>query len=566
MSRFLMTSLALLLAAFPLRGGESMDAPKGNPVNPQEKRLVERASAYLVKVMAELPSQKKRYVVTGLAINRDSILTSALISRNGDERITVITASGRKIDSHLVGFDPQSSLALLKLKNGNMDFPGKTAQVATGDTVWIMAAFYQNFPSVFRGVVSNADSQHIIINAPAIPGGSGGAVVTADGALAGIIRGRLGVSWNRDLRIRNEETELFFAGDNPVEQPLLYALPISSAQRIASDLAEYGRLRQAWVGVWCRQTDEENRIQVTDVTADSPADKAGLKSGDFILSLDRKSVKRIIDLQKVIFDKRPVDRLSMRIDRDGKEKDLDIHVAEAPQLKQATIGRSLPNLPRKADETWILDLASPAISSFGLMRFKSAPNLGLIGNLIGKETARRAGIIEGYGIRLQEVLSESPFSALNLLPGDVIVEVDGRPIRSYTDLESITRTLDTVHPEHNGEKQAVVRYYRDGKPRSDTILIQAEPLKADEIRELRSRMDQVSSFLRDQEFRNLNNTLQRLRNLIEGKQTFDRSGELKKMEERIEAYRRQSKERIEAEYRYLMETVNQLKKAVNREE
>jgi len=538
---------------------------QGHPTNPQEKKMVERVSAYIVKVLADQPSQNKRYVVTGLAISSDSVLTSALISRYGNERITVVTVSGDTYETELQGLDQNSSLALLKLKSGSMDYAKSTAKVSIGDPVWVMGAFYQNFPSLFKGVVSSADERQIIINAPAIPGVSGGAVITANGALAGIVRGRLGVAWNRDLRIRSEETELLFSGENPIGQPLLFALPISGAKRIAADLAEFGYLRQGWVGVWCSY-DEPGVIHVTDVTAESPAENAGIKPGDEILSIDNKSIGNIIDLQRLIFDKKPGDRLGFQIKRSGMVKDVLVEVGENPQARQSVLNRNIPRLPDVENRPWPF-LASPSPdSSFSLMRFKTVQDLGLVGTLIGKEVAQQHGIKEGHGILLQEVLSESPFRALNLMAGDVVVEVDGRPIRSTKDLEVLARSFDTVRFDQKGSKKTMVRYYRDRKPLSSSIQLQAEPLRTDEIRQLRNRMEQVSSLLRDQEFRNLNDTLQGLKDRIKTDNTgFDGSLELMKMEKRIEQYYKKSKEQIDAEYKFLQEMIKQMKKEMDKD-
>lgn len=557
---------ALIVFSFMVPAmADDMGLEQGSPQNQQEKKLVERVSSYIVKVLSEQTLHNKRSVCTGLVIGKDTVLTSALISRFGDERITVMTAGGKKLETELLGIDHNSSLALLKLKNGSLDYAKQTATVATGDPVWVMGVFYQNFPSLFQGMVSNADEQQIIINAPVIPGVSGGAVITADGSLAGIVRGRLGVAWNRDVRIRNEGTELIFPGENPMEQPLLFAMPITGAKRVAADLAEFGYYRQGWVGVWCEQLQGTRTIQITEITEASPADKVGLKAGDIILAIDNQAVQSIADLQRSIFNKRPGDPLIIQARRNETIKDYRIIVAENPQTRQFDLERTMPRPPdfENRDRFEGRGMPPPEFSS-QLMRFRNAPNMGLIGTLIGKETAAKRGVKEGHGIMLKAVMPESPFRALNLMVGDVVVEVDGQPIRSMDDLEALARSLDTVHFGQGGNKKTLVRYYRDGKAQVSSIQLPAEPLREDEIRQLRNRMDQVSSILRDQQFQILNDTLQRLKERIGSEKGFQGSAELQKMEKRIEEYHRQSQERIDAEYKYLMDTISQLKKDMDK--
>lgn len=558
---------AALMATFTLvslRAGE-LKVPQGGETNQQEKKLIERVSPYLVQVQSESPRQHKRYIVTGLAIGRDRVLTSALIRRNGDERIKVLTVDGRSFTTELQGSDEVSSLALLRVKDGSLDYARDTARLSVGDRVWVIGTFYQKFPSLLQGVVTIADDQQIIINAPAIPGVSGGAVISEDGALAGIVRGRVDIAWNRDLRIRNEGTELVFQGGQRAEQPLLFALPIENAKRIAEDLSEFGYRRKGWIGAWCSYLNDERRLQVTEVTAASPAEKAGIKPGDKIDSVDGRMVQSVMDLQRAIFEKRPGDQVVMKVFRNGRLRESKIQVDEDPMMKQFALNRSLPVPPSVASRPEpVRQLMPPPGETFRLMRFRTAPNLGLVGTLLSRELAEKRGVKEGYGIVLREVMPESPLRALNFQMGDIVVEVDGRPIRSYEDLQELAEAMDTVRFDQKRERKTLVRYYRSGKPQSSAIQLQTEPLRADELRQLRNRMDQMSMMLRDHEFQLLAETLRRLKETIKGHRDADAAMELEQMNLRIEEYRKRSMQRIEEDYEYLKETLTQLKKEIDR--
>ncbi len=556
--------LMVALIGMPVKAYDS-DSRQGGEANQQEKKLLERVSPYLVQVQSERPQQNKRYIVTGFAIGKDRVLTSALISRYGDERITVTTAEGKNFATELLGRDEVSSLALLKLKNGSMDYARSTTRVNVGDIVWVMGTFYQKFPSLIQGVVSIADDQQIIINAPAIPGVSGGAVISGDGALAGIVRGRVDIAWNRDLRIRNEGTELIVQGGQHSEQPLLFALPIENAKRIAEDLSEFGYRRKGWIGAWCKVLENTMRLQVTEITPGSPADKSGMESGDVIDSVDGRQVQSVMDLQRAIFEKRPGENIKIKVLRNGMSKECKVTVDEDPMMRQFELNRTLPVPPKMGPHPGPgQEMMPPPDDSFRLMRFRTVPNLGFVGTLLSRELAEKKGVKEGYGIVLREVMPESPLRSLNFQIGDIVVEVDGRPIRSYDDLQELAKAMDAVRFDHKGEQKTLVRFYRGGKLQSSSVQLQAEPLRPDELRQLRNRMDQVSLMLRDQEFQLLSDILQRLKERMKGERNFDGTPELERMEKRIEEYRRKAMERIEEEYKYLSETVKQLKKEIGK--
>jgi serine protease Do len=196
-----------------------------------------------------------------------------------------------------------------------------------------------------------------------------------------------------------------------------FAIPINSARSVVAQLAESGHVTRGWLGVKVQRLTPElaksfgvpatGGALVTDVQPSSPAQKAGVKSGDVLLEYDGKAIAGLEELPRVVAQT-PVGRtVALGVIRDGK-----------PLKLSATIAR----------------LDEPTVAGTTAEPADAHAALGIAVQPLTPDVAREAGVSRGVVVR--DVREGGKAAAAGLQPGDVIVEVDRRPVASVKDLRT----------------------------------------------------------------------------------------------------------------------------------
>jgi len=247
--------------------------------------------------------------------------------------------------------------------------------------------------AVGRANVGIADYEDFIqTDAPINPGNSGGALVDVRGALIGINTAILSKTGG-------------YTG-------IGFAVPVNMARQVMDQLVKRGRLTRGYLGVAVQQVtpalarglgvSAARGIVVGDVALDSPAARAGLRRGDVITAVDGKPIDDAGQFRNLIAGSAPGTTRKLTILRDGQAQTLDVPLGDAPQRAPATAGR--PGVPER-----------PGLSVTDLT----------------PEVARTLGLPPGLqGAVVTDVVPGSPAAEAGLRPGDVIQEVNRKPVRS----------------------------------------------------------------------------------------------------------------------------------------
>ncbi|MDZ7344713.1 MAG: DegQ family serine endoprotease [candidate division KSB1 bacterium] len=280
---------------------------------------------------------------SGVIVNSEQgyILTNNHVIAKADS-IYIRTMDDRTLPAKVIGTDSKTDIAVIQVKASNLRAInlGNSDQLHVGE--WVMAIgspMSANLAhTVTSGIVSAkgrsnvglADYEDFIQTDAAInPGNSGGALVNLDGELVGI---------NTAIATRSGGF-----------QGIGFAVPINMARHVMESLLKHGKVVRGWLGVSIQDINETmakamnlkntDGALVGDVTPDSPAAKAGIKSGDVILELDGRRVRNTAQLRNEIAGTAPGTTVALKIVRDGKEQTIEVRLAELPSEIAAAGGR-----------------------------------------------------------------------------------------------------------------------------------------------------------------------------------------------------------------------------------
>ena len=259
-------------------------------------------------------------VGSGVIITEDGyIITNNHVIENSD-KIMVTLNDKRKFEAKLIGTDPNTDIALLKIDAEGLQ-PieyGNSDDVVLGEWVLAVGNPYNLTSTVTAGIISakaralgdkmNLES-FLQTDAAVNPGNSGGALVNAKGELIGI-----------NTAIQSPTGS--YSGYS-------FAVPVNVARKVVSDLKEFGRVQRAVIGISMQEltpelakqvgTEETSGIYVAEVMRGSAAEKSGLKAGDVLCSLNGYEVKTTPQLQEQLAKYAPGDEVEVVYSRGGKE-------------------------------------------------------------------------------------------------------------------------------------------------------------------------------------------------------------------------------------------------------
>jgi serine protease Do len=373
---------------------------------------------------------------SGVIVSKDGyIVTNNHVVENADE-IKVGLTDGRELPAKVVGTDAKSEIAVLKVDASDLTpLPlADSDQIEVGDLVLAVGNPFGIGQTVTMGIVSatgratlGLDYEDFIQTDAAInPGNSGGALVDAEGRLIGI---------NTAILSRS--------GGN---QGIGFAVPSNLARSVMESLIKNGRVIRGFMGVNIQDVTpglakEFNLPQnttgalVAEVTPRSPADKAGLKSGDVIIEFDGKPVKDSRHLKLQVAQVAPGTKVPVKFLRDGDEKTAEVVLKEFPKDEASAQRRPGDNESSASDTldgVTVADIDAAARQQLGL-----PPNL--------------------KGALVVQVDEDSASYEAGLREGDVILEINRKPVRNADDAVQLSEQIK--------EKRILLRIWSRGGSR-----------------------------------------------------------------------------------------------------
>lgn len=355
---------------------------------------------------------------SGFFVSDDGyVVTNNHVIENGS-KFTIVMNDGTEMPAELVGTDKRSDLAVLKVSTDEkltyVSFGEKDPRI--GDWVVAVGNPFGLGGTVTAGIVSargreigaNRYDDFIQIDAAVNKGNSGGPAFNLNGEVVGV------------------NTAIFSPSGGNVG--IAFAIPAATASEIVEDLIGNGKVVRGWLGVQIQPVsqdiadslglDKASGAIVTEPQEDSPAAKAGIKSGDVITAVDGETVKNPRALARMIAGFDPESDVNISVWRDGEAKDITVNLGT---LKDVASARS----ERKV---------SPA--SIGL--------------------ALRVGP-DGEGVVVVEVAPNSPAEKKGIEPGDVIASVNGEEVNKPADVSRIVKEARKL-----GRKATLFQVKREG--------------------------------------------------------------------------------------------------------
>jgi serine protease Do len=366
----------------------------------------------------------RRGAGSGFIIDADgSILTNHHVVDRA-ERITVKLSDGRTLRARLIGSDPDTDIALIKV-DGQAGLPvaplGDSSALRMGEWVCAIGNPLGYEHTVTVGVVSFLGRKlfdmsldnYIQTDAAINFGNSGGPLINSRGEVIGI-----------NAAISSRASSIGFA------------VPINGASSVLPQLRQYGRVSRGYMGVGLRDVDAdlERSLKLTvdhgalvqDITAGSPADRAGVRPYDVITSLDDRVIANDDQLIREIASRAPGSAARLRLSRDGHDQTLVVKLSERPARERA----------EKADSP----VGPPERSKID----PDALLLGLTVRDIDRQTADRLELprqMRGVLITRVEAMSSSFDGGIER--GTVLLEINRQRIESLADYRRIARAART---------------------------------------------------------------------------------------------------------------------------
>lgn len=342
-----------------------------------------------------MPSQPRESAGSGVIISPDGYIVTNNHVIEKANKIEIVLNDKRSYAGTIIGTDPTTDLALLKVEEENLPFVkyGDSDQLKVGEWVLAIGNPFDLTSTVTAGIVS-AKGRNINIlrtedgtqvecfiqtDAAVNPGNSGGALVNLRGELVGI--------------------NTAIATATGISQGYSFAVPVSLASKVMDDLLKYGTVQRALLGVRILDIDAGTAreksisvykgVYVEEVNANSAASKGGIKAGDIILKINGNDVNSSSELQGIVATFHPGDRIDVIVLRDGDEKSLSVELRNS--AGETTFAKAANNKPSSVFGAVIQPLSTQEKNKFNVRD-------GVKITKLGPGKFKDAGLKEGFVI------------------------------------------------------------------------------------------------------------------------------------------------------------------------
>ena len=358
---------------------------------------------------------KQQSLGSGFIIDRDGYIITNNHVVDSAEEIKAKLADGREFKAKVIGRDKKTDLALIKIASPFENLPvlilGDSDKIRVGDWVLAVGNPFGLGHTVTQGIISATGrvigsgpyDDFLQTDAPINPGNSGGPLVNLKGEVVGI------------------NTAIVPGG-----QGLGFSIPSNMARSVTSQLKEKGRVVRGWIGVTIQTVTPEmaksfglkeaKGALVGDVAPGGPAEKGGMKRGDIITVFDGKEVKSANDLPLLVAETAVGKVVDVTVVRDGKNVPVKIRVEELTEAKIAAQSRA-------------------PVQSFGMKLDDITP-----------QWRQQFGVRDKTGVIVVNVDPGGLAEDAGIQTGDLIKEVDRKPVRNLADFNSAMAKLKQGEP------------------------------------------------------------------------------------------------------------------------
>ena len=459
-------SLTVLLFAIPLFVGAKVPTISG----PQIEDVTQKVFPCVVKVEVR---NLMRKVATGVVIDRNGhIVTTALITPR-DEEIFITTSEGERVEAEFLGMDSETNLAVIQVKEKKLTpiVMAKSEKLSPGMWIGVVSISPENTPQVTQGIVSSVADERVRLNVWVGRGMSGSPVVNKQGQMVGLLRG-VYVD-EQPIAFSFQEKEVVGSGYvfSTAEAPasgMAVATPVDVVNFVATEIKEKGKVARGWLGVRI-SPNEDNQVEIIEVEKDSPAEIAKIEEGDIVIEFADEDVVDTEMLAKMIRKRKPGEIVTIKIEHDGKAKDVEVKLGElSEEGVWSDFERKFPTLFRPTKEKiapWPPSLETrPDVFRFG---FEHRKFIGVGVQELNPELSEYFGIEKGTGILVSSVDKDGPAAKAGLKVGDVIIAVDGNRMERSQDLVKL------IQDKEKGEKISI-EYLRNKKKRTVDVEVEVE--------------------------------------------------------------------------------------------
>jgi len=362
----------------------------------------------------EMPEFRSNALGSGFIINKEGfVLTNNHVVGDATE-IKVRLADGREFSAKVVGKDPPTDVALVKLEKAPKDLPtvplGDSDALEQGDFVIALGNPLGLRESASFGIVSAMDrtinsgpfDDFIQTDAAINPGNSGGPLFNMKGEVIGI-----------NTAIVSPQ----------IGQGIGFAVPINMAKQLLPQLEKGGKVARGYLGVTVRELTADlaqgfglpqstRGALVEQVMPKTPAAKAGIKVGDVVVAVNGKAVEMPAQLTRTVASVAPGGKVGLTVLRDGKKQDITLTVAQRPEEEALARGER----PDESEGGGAAEVAA------------KGPRLGVRLQALTPEVARELKMDGEGGVLVAEVVPDGPAAGAGLQRGDVIVEVNRQAV------------------------------------------------------------------------------------------------------------------------------------------
>jgi serine protease Do len=413
-------------------------APGGEPSEPERRfREFFGPEFYERFFRRRPPREDARSAGSGVIVDaRGYVLTNNHVVENAAE-IEVRLSDDRTFKATAIGRDPKTDLAVLRIENPPQSLPvaelGDSDRLRIGQWAIAIGNPFGLDRTVTVGIISATGRTRVGLatyeafiqtDASINPGNSGGPLLDLDGKVIGI------------------NTAIVSSG-----QGIGFAIPITMAREIMGQLIATGRVTRGWLGVAIQDlTDDlaasfgvppKSGVLISEVMKDSPAEAAGLRAGDIIVEFGDAPIKEVTDLQKRVASVEPGKPTPVAVIRDRGRTALSIRVGEMPAERETVV----TSAPREE-------------------------SLGLAVEELTSELAQRHGRTTTSGVIVTEVAAGSSGAEAGIRPGDVILEINRRPVPRVADFRDAVSTIRPGQP-------VPVYLQRGGGGRNEYVVLKA---------------------------------------------------------------------------------------------